>query len=30
LRLDPVPEIPHIHGLIFRSAPNLAVRFDPA
>ncbi len=30
LRLDPAAEDLHIHGLIFRSAPNLPVRFDPA
>ena len=30
LRLDPAAEDPHIHGLIFRSPPNLPVRFDPA
>jgi cytochrome P450 len=30
LRLDPDAEDPHIHGLIFRSPPNLPVRFDPA
>ncbi len=30
LRLDPAAEDMHIHGLIFRSAPNLPVRFDPA
>ncbi len=30
LRLDPGAEDPHIHGLIFRSPPNLPVRFDPA
>jgi hypothetical protein len=30
LRLDPAAEDPHIHGLIFRSALNLPVRFDPA
>jgi cytochrome P450 len=27
LRLDPAAEDPHIHGLIFRSPPNLPVRF---
>ena len=30
LRLDPAAEDPHIHGMTFRSAPNLPVRFDPA
>jgi cytochrome P450 len=30
LRLDPAAEDPHIHGLLFRSVPNLLVRFDPA
>jgi cytochrome P450 len=30
LRLDPAAEDPHIHGLIFRSPPNLAVLFEPA
>ena len=30
LRLDPGADDPHIHGLIFRSPPNLPVRFDPA
>jgi cytochrome P450 len=30
LRLDPDADDPHIHGLIFRSPPNLPVRFDPA
>jgi cytochrome P450 len=30
LRLDPDAHDPHIHGLIFRSPPNLPVRFDPA
>ena len=30
VRLDPGAEDPHIHGLIFRSPPNLPVRFDPA
>ncbi len=30
LRLDPAAEDPHIHGLLFRSPPNLLVRFDPA
>jgi cytochrome P450 len=30
LLLDPVAEDPHIHGLIFRSPPNLPVRFDAA
>ncbi len=29
LRLDPGAEDPHIHGLIFRSPPNLPVLFDP-
>jgi cytochrome P450 len=28
LRLDPDADDPHIHGLIFRSPPNLPVRFD--
>ena len=28
LRLDPGAEDPHIHGLLFRSPPNLPVRFD--
>ena len=28
LRLDPAAEDTHIHGLIFRSPPNLPVRFD--
>jgi cytochrome P450 len=30
LHLDPAAEDPHIHGLIFRSPPNLPVRFDAA
>jgi hypothetical protein len=30
LRLDPGAEDPHIHGMLFRSPPNLPVRFDPA
>jgi cytochrome P450 len=30
LRLDPDADDPHIHGLIFRSPPNLPVRFEPA
>jgi cytochrome P450 len=30
LRLDPDAEDVHVHGLIFRSPPNLPVRFDPA
>jgi cytochrome P450 len=30
LRLDPAADDPHIHGMIFRSPPNLPVRFDPA
>ena len=30
LRLDPTVDDVHIHGLIFRSPPNLPVRFDPA
>jgi cytochrome P450 len=29
LRLDPAAEDVHIHGLIFRSSPNLPVRFGP-
>jgi cytochrome P450 len=29
LRLDPAAHDAHIHGLIFRSPPNLPVRFDP-
>jgi cytochrome P450 len=28
LRLDPAAEDPHIHGLLFRSPPNLPVRFS--
>jgi cytochrome P450 len=28
LRLDPAAEDPHIHGLLFRSPPNLPVRFN--
>jgi cytochrome P450 len=30
LRLDPDADDVHIHGLIFRSPPNLPVRFGPA
>ena len=30
VHLDPGAGDPHIHGLIFRSPPNLPVRFDPA
>lgn len=30
VHLDPGAEDPHIHGLIFRSPPNLPIRFDPA
>ncbi len=30
LRLDPAAEDPHIHGMIFRSPPNLPVLFDRA
>lgn len=30
LRLDPAAEDVHIHGLVFRSPPNLPVLFDPA
>ena len=30
LRLDPAVQDPHIHGLVFRSPPDLRVRFDPA
>jgi hypothetical protein len=30
LRLDPDADDPRIYGLIFRSPPNLPVRFDPA
>ncbi len=30
VHLDPGAEDPHIHGLLFRSPPNLPVRFDPA
>jgi cytochrome P450 len=30
LRLDPGADDPHIHGMLFRSPPNLPVRFDPA
>ena len=30
LRLDPAAEDVHIHGMIFRSPPNLPVQFDPA
>jgi cytochrome P450 len=30
LRLDPAAKDPHIHGLVFRSPPDLPVRFDPA
>ena len=29
LRLDPAADDPHIHGLIFRSPPELRVHFDP-
>ncbi len=29
LRLDPAAEDPHIHGLVFRSPPDLYVQFDP-
>jgi cytochrome P450 len=29
LRLDPGADDQHIHGLLFRSPPNLRVRFDP-
>jgi cytochrome P450 len=29
LRLDPAAEDPHIHGLVFRSPPDLPVLFDP-
>jgi len=29
LRLDPAAEDPHIHGLVFRSPPDLPVQFDP-
>ena len=29
LRLDPAADDPHIHGLLFRSPPNLPVRFSP-
>ena len=29
LRLDPAVDDVHIHGLLFRSPPNLPVRFDP-
>jgi cytochrome P450 len=28
LRLDPAAHDPHIHGLVFRSPPELPVRFD--
>ena len=30
LRLDPGGDDVHIHGMLFRSPPNLPVRFDPA
>ena len=30
LRLDPESDDVHIHGMLFRSPPNLPVRFDPA
>jgi|HubBroStandDraft_6_1064221.scaffolds.fasta_scaffold14645_3 cytochrome P450 len=30
VHLDPAAEDPHIHGLLFRSPPNLPVWFDPA
>ena len=30
VHLDPGAEDSHIHGLLFRSPPNLPVRFDPA
>jgi hypothetical protein len=30
LRLDPADDDVHIHGMIFRSPPNLPVLFDPA
>jgi cytochrome P450 len=30
LRLDPAATDPHIHGLVFRSPPDLPVQFDPA
>jgi hypothetical protein len=30
LRLDPAFDGVHIHGMLFRSPPNLPVRFDPA
>jgi cytochrome P450 len=30
LRLDPGADDLHIHGMLFRSPPNLPVRFDPA
>ena len=30
VRLDPGAEDTHIHGLMFRSPPNLPVLFDPA
>jgi cytochrome P450 len=29
LRLDPAAEDPHIHGMVFRSPPELPVRFGP-
>jgi cytochrome P450 len=29
LRLDPAAEDPHIHGLVFRSPPELLVHFNP-
>ena len=30
LRLDPDGDDTHVHGLLFRSPPNLPVLFDPA
>jgi len=30
LRLDPAAEDPRIHGLVFRSPPELHVQFNPA
>ena len=30
LHLDPAFNDVHIHGMLFRSPPNLPVRFDPA
>jgi cytochrome P450 len=30
LRLDPASDDVHIHGMLFRSPPNLPARFDPA